>query len=670
MAVQYLSMIDPPPEGFTFRKELRARDFRRCVFALAASTVESAEHFLSPVIGKINGLIVTVAPSSRWEQRAPGLYHLQVPCELMPHLTWALPPLLSLIEGESKAGEARRVCALDLDRMTDDVKRLADQLSDTSRLLSSELAVRRSAEKTLEESRKWFRAIFDSVNDAVVVHDAETGVILDVNRRMCELYGYSREEALKAGLPSLHSNLPPYDQIHALERIRQAALGNPQTFEWQARHQSGRLFWVEVSMRVADLSGKACVLVTVRDISERKMEEALRNESDVQRRENQKMESLGVLAGGIAHDFNNLLMTILGNADMTLTELSPTAPARENVNEIIKASRRAAELCAQMLAYAGKGKFVTGTINLNDVVAGMKSMAEASVSKKVSLRFNYVQAPPVVVADKAQIQQIVMNLLINASEAIGDREGTISVSTGLMRCDRAFFQSTLTGVARVEGDYAFLEVRDTGVGIKTDAVSKIFEPFYTTKFTGRGLGLSAVQGIVNSHHGAIKVHSEEGKGTVFTILLPAVTAVAMPAPVVNGDDKIRTGAILLVDDDESIRVMTTKMLKAIGYDVISVPDGAQALRVIKAREKNLACVLLDLNMPVMNGEETYREIRKIDRTLPVIISSGYGEQEISEKFSEQSALGVIRKPYQMATLRHKIEETLQLANSNVTSGQV
>jgi len=669
MEILYHSMINPPPEGFSFRKELRIRDFRRGVFALAAPTVEAAEHFLSPVIGKISGLIVTVAPRTGWERRAPGLFHLAVTRELMPHLPWVLPPLLSMLEGEAEAMESKRICALDLERMTEDIKRMADQLSDTSRLLSSELSARRSVEKNLEESRKWFRAIFDSVNDAVFVHDAETGRILDVNHRMCDLYGYTRKEALEVGFQNILFDGAPYDLEHALGYIRKAAAGHPQTFEWKARHKSGRSFWVEVSIGSAELAGKSCVLAAVRDITERKRSEEVRERAEEQTREAQRMESLGVLAGGIAHDFNNLLMTILGNADITLMETPPLASSRANINEIIKASRRAAELCAQMLAYAGKGKFVTRMVNVNDLIAGMSKMFETSVSKKVSLSYEFGQNLPAVQADHTQLRQVLMNLLINASEAIGSQEGTITVSTGLLHCDQGYFQSTLTGVGRPEGDYVFLEVRDTGSGIKTEAVSKIFEPFYTTKFTGRGLGLPAVQGIVNSHNGAIKVHSEEGKGTVFTILLPAV-GVADGQVVLSGDgEKPRSGAILLVDDEESIRLMTSKMLRVIGYDVISVPDGEQALRVIKAREQSLACVLLDLNMPVMNGEDTYREIRKIDMALPVIISSGYGEQEISEKFSEKGILGVLRKPYQMAALRRKIEDTLKLAGSNSTSRQ-
>ena len=650
------------------KTQLLPRDFRRGVFALFSTSVESAEQFLSPLVGKASGLIVTLGPVPLWELRAPGLYHLETPRESASLLVWLLPPLLLLIEKEAGEKESRKVCEMDLDRMKDDLKRLVDQSYDTSRLLSSELSVRRGVEKSLEESKKWFRTILDSVNDAVLVHDAKTGELLDVNMRTCDLYGYSREETLQKGLMCMISNVGTYDHAHALEHIHQVASDHPVTFEWHARHKSGRLFWVEVSLRAAELLGKACVLASARDITDRKIAEEHRKKVELQMQHTQKLESLGVMAGGIAHDFNNLLMTILGNADMALMDMSPGASSRGNLNEIIKASRRAADLCSQMLAYAGKGRFVIRNVDLNEMISGMNKMLEMSVSKKAVLRFNYGLNLPPVLADTTQLQQIVMNLVINASEAIGDREGVITVSTGKLQCDPAYFQDALTGGERDGGDYVFMEVRDTGSGIKSEDILKIFEPFYTTKFTGRGLGLAAVQGIVNSHKGAMKVFSKEGSGTNFTILLPAVAGSCVPAEVcqLHEGGGVRRGTVLLVDDDESVRVMTDKMLKALGYDVITADDGEQAVEIVRSGTTHISCILMDLNMPKMNGEEAYREIHRLDKALPVIISSGYAEQEIAEQFMGKGAVGVIQKPYQMLALRHKIDETLRMAGLAAT----
>ena len=615
------------------------------------------------MIGRVRGVIVTLGEAPEWERRGPGLYHLRVPAAAVSHLAWILQAVLSLVQGEADEQDGRRVCELDLQRMRDDIRRLAEQSSDTSRLLSSELSERRNAQKSLEESRRSLRTIFDSVNDAVFVHDAATCEILDVNRRMCELYGLTREEALRAKPADLSSNVAPFDTEHVKLCMLKAAGGSPLTFEWQARHHSGRIMWVEVSLRAAEIGGRACVLATVRDIGERKEADERRSRFELKMQQAQKLESLGVLAGGIAHDFNNLLMAILGNADLALMEMAPLAPLRHNISEIVKASRRAADLCSQMLAYAGKGKFVIRSVNINDLVADMSHMLAISVSKKVTLRFELANHMPAVEADSTQIQQIIMNLVINASEAIGDNDGVVSLTTGVQQCAESFFRDSLWGTIRPEGEYAFVEVADTGVGIAPDDLFRIFEPFYSTKFTGRGLGLAAVQGIVNSHRGAIKLTSELGKGSRFRILLPAsakpmASVAAKEQPLVKG-----VGTILLVDDEEAIRTITGKMLEAIGYTVIMATDGYEAVQLVTAQRTSITCVLLDLNMPRMNGEETYSEIRKLAPALPILISSGYGEQDILARFSDKRDVGVIQKPYQMASLREKLHEILMANRS-------
>src|SRR5208337_1249549 len=269
--------------------------------------------------------------------------------------------------------------------------------------------------------------------------------------------------------------------------------------------------------------------------------------------ETQKLESLGVLAGGIAHDFNNIVMTILGNADLAERGLSADSPARENLHEITQSAIRAANLCQQLLAYSGKGRFEKRTLDLNAVITEMEQMLKMSVSKKSTIRFTLAPNLPPLEADLAQIQQVVMNLVINASEAITTTSGVIMLSTGSMCCDRAYLREMLSGEELPEGLYDFIEVADNGCGMDDTVQARIFDPFFTTKVKGRGLGLAAVMGLVRGHRGAIKVYSEPGRGSTFKLLFPASTSPEASGPRPEAGGKWRgTGTILLVDDDESV----------------------------------------------------------------------------------------------------------------------
>ena len=394
-----------------------------------------------------------------------------------------------------------------------------------------------------------------------------------------------------------------------------------------------------------------------REITRRIRAEEERHKLEVQIQHAQKLESLGVLAGGIAHDFNNLLMAILGHADLALQDLSPVSPVRENLREIEKASRRAAGLCQQMLAYSGRGKFVIQVVDLGEVVEEMTHMLEVSISKKVVMRFNFAPHLPPVEADVTQLRQVIMNLIVNASEAIGDKSGVIAISTGAMECDRAYLSETWLDEAQPTGLYVYLEVADTGCGMDKATLSKIFDPFFTTKFTGRGLGLAAVLGIVRGHKGAIKVYSEPGRGTTFKILLPAsrrpakrLRSETSPAPSWKG-----SGTVLLVDDEETIRALGKQMLERLGFSVLLAADGREGLQVFSERRDEIHCVLLDLTMPHMDGEEAFREMRRLRHDVRVILSSGYNEQEVSQRFVGKGLAGFIQKPYQLSVL----EKTLR-----------
>ena len=400
---------------------------------------------------------------------------------------------------------------------------------------------------------------------------------------------------------------------------------------------------------------------TIQDITERKLIEADRLKLEAQVLHAQKLESLGVLAGGIAHDFNNILMTILGHTELAMMRLSPVSPARDNLASIEQAAQRAADLSRQMLAYSGKGRFVVEVVELGDLVTEMTHMLEVSISKKAILRFNLAANLPTVEVDTTQVRQVLMNLVINASEAIGDKSGVIAISTGAMRCEPDYLSDIRMDEQLPGGLYVFVEVADTGCGMERETLARIFDPFFTTKFTGRGLGMAAVLGIVRGHRGAIKVYSEPGKGSTFKVLLPAAPGHAEktqrdvpPEAYWRG-----SGTLLLVDDEETIRALGSEMLEMLGFSVLTADNGREALDVYRAHAGEIAAVILDLTMPRMDGEEAFRELRRIRPDVRVIMSSGYNEQEVSQRFIGKGLAGFVQKPYNLAALGSVLRQTLE-----------
>jgi PAS domain S-box-containing protein len=418
-----------------------------------------------------------------------------------------------------------------------------------------------------------------------------------------------------------------------------------------------RVKWVHEECETTfDEAGKPLIsLGTVQDITVWRKAEEDRRCLEQQMQQVQKLESLGVLAGGIAHDFNNILMAIIGNADLALMRINKESPAVENLQRIEQAAARAADLAKQMLAYSGKGKFVVENLNLNILLEEMLHMLEVSISKKAVLRLNQHQSLPSVEADGTQMRQIVMNLVINASEAIGDRSGVIAITTGCMDCDQSYLKNVWLEENLTTGLYVYLEIADTGCGMDKETQAKLFDPFFTTKFTGRGLGMSAVLGIVRGHKGAIKVYSELNRGTTFKILLPASDR---PADLFNGnsyhDNWKGCGTVLLVDDEETVRGIGKEMLHELGFTTITANDGREAVEVFK-NTPAITFVILDLTMPHMDGEQCFRELKQMNPDVKVIMSSGYNQQEVTQKFVGKGLAGFIQKPYKLSVLREAIK---------------
>jgi nitrogen-specific signal transduction histidine kinase len=386
-----------------------------------------------------------------------------------------------------------------------------------------------------------------------------------------------------------------------------------------------------------------------------------RARAEEQLRQTAKLESLGVLAGGVAHDFNNLLVGILGNASLAADAVAPDHPVRELLQDVVSASEQAAQLTRQLLAYAGKGRFFVEPVNLSELVKEISNLVRASISRSVALRLELGDELPCVDADGAQIQQLIMNLIINGAEAIGEgKTGSVVVTTGVRDVDEAYVQKTFGPTEQLApGRYVSVQVRDTGCGMDQPTLARIFDPFFTTKFTGRGLGLAAAMGIVRGHKGSLTVSSTPGSGTTFEVLLPAsnskvrrAEAARAPAP------SAVASTVLVVDDEEMVRRMAKTTLERHGYTVITGENGKEAVELFQQYGPSVGLVLLDMTMPVMGGEEASWKLQAINSDVKILLSSGFNEMEAVQRFSGRGLAGFLQKPYTSAALLNKIHDVL------------
>ncbi len=520
--------------------------------------------------------------------------------------------------------------------------------------LTAELTERRKAEEALNESQGLFSSFLDHIPAVVFVQDLQ-GRILYSNQAFKDLpeqaIGANARELLapgRDGSPGEHAELR----------------GRAVSLDETVVDAEGRTRIFETRMFIVDRVGKEPLLGCVSvDSTGRRQSEEERLLFERRMQQTQKFESLGVLAGGIAHDFNNLLLVILGNADLALSKSSAESPVRGFISNIDTAAQRAADLANQMLAYSGKGRFLIEPINLSRLVEEMGHLLASVISKRAAVRYRLPGDLPAVLADATQLRQVVMNLITNASDAIGDQEGAITIATGVVEIGPGGTPPGTPGPPLPPGSYAFIEVSDTGTGMDPATQARIFDPFYTTKQTGRGLGLASVLGIVRGHRGEIRVSSSPGQGTVFTVLLPA--APELTPPGVGGGERPRERSpsgnqrtILLVDDEENVRLTTQVMLEESGFAVITAADGAEGVEVFRNQAARLSAVVLDMNMPRMNGAEAFREMHRIAPRVPVILTSGFDEQDAVGEFTGAGLAGFIQKPYRMRALLQKLESAI------------
>ena len=402
-------------------------------------------------------------------------------------------------------------------------------------------------------------------------------------------------------------------------------------------------------------------LAVTRELEEAR-ERRERRQLEDQLRHAQRLESLGVLAGGVAHDFNNLLTGILGNVSLAMADLPPGSRLCSLLENAVKAAEQAGNLTRQMLAYAGKGTFFVQSLDITAVVRGISALLSASVTKNISLIFELQQDLPTVDGDLGQMQQLLINFVTNAAEAIGeDRPGTIVIATGQQDLSENDLRETVIRGELQPGRYVSVEVRDTGIGMDAETRQKIFDPFFTTKFTGRGLGLSAVLGIVRSHHGTIRVQSEPGMGSDFSVFLPSRERVALAAPLAPSmPEAVPSAVILVIDDEETIRQTAKAILEKRGMRVYLAETGPAGVDTFRRHADRISLVLLDLTMPTMSGNEALRRIRAIRSDVPVIISSGYGELDAMRRVNAAEPVGFLQKPYTAAQLLQKLVAVLDV----------
>ncbi|NND00320.1 MAG: response regulator, partial [Gammaproteobacteria bacterium] len=402
-----------------------------------------------------------------------------------------------------------------------------------------------------------------------------------------------------------------------------------------------------------DQAGEAIGKVWVlNDLTAQRTAETEKHELEDWIRHSQKLETLGVMAGGIAHDFNNLLTVIQGNAELAEMKTSENAGIGEELQKILEVTDHAAELTNQMLTYAGRGKSARTQVDLNLLCQEISELLKTAVSKKAELKMEFADNLPSLVADRSQLSQVIMNLVTNASDALGDNPGLITLKTGTIER-----RDNISGLRGKDAPYVTLEVVDSGSGMDEKTRERMFDPFYTTKFTGRGLGLANVMGIVQAHGGMIKVTSKPGTGTTVKVALPpGVNPAQKPVPVAIQPDWHGSGVALLVDDDAALRSMAAGMLKRAGYQVVEACDGKQAVEIYRSRKRDISFILLDITMPVMDGREALAEIRSISKDVPVILMSGYSMEEVD--VSGDKLAWFLSKPFRYSALSESIHTAI------------
>jgi PAS domain S-box-containing protein len=531
-------------------------------------------------------------------------------------------------------------------------------------VISRDVTEREEAQQRLRQSEERYRMLAEATHDLVAELDAE-GRVVFVSPSCEKVLGYKPEEVTGTTPFGL---LHPDDVEYLAELfLKRLTARHPPSADhlFRARHRDGSWRWLQgggVNFRT--LEGETHIVSVTRDVTDRLRAAEERRKLEEWVQQAQKLESLGMLAGGVAHDFNNLLTPILGDTSLALMDLPPDSPVRPRLHKIQRAAHQAATLTNQLLDYAGIGSLDTELLDISKLAREMGQLLQSAVSKKAKLGYELADGLPAVEADAAQISQVVMNLITNASAAIearSDAEGRIAIRSGTVEADRKSLSQLFLGEGLPDGTYVYFEVEDDGCGMSDETRARIFDPFFTTKFTGRGLGLAAVLGIVRKHGGAIEIESEVDRGTRIRVLCPTAGRTARREAARRQDPAAwrAEGIVLVADDDEGVRDLLTETLERAGLTVLCATDGSEAVETFRQHAKEIRLVLLDRTMPGASGEEALDGIQSIRPDVPVVLVSGYSQESSAQRFASKRLAGFLHKPFLPETLLEKVRELLE-----------
>jgi PAS domain S-box-containing protein len=526
----------------------------------------------------------------------------------------------------------------------EETKKLLHELQVHQIELEMQVEELRDKQNELDAARARYFDLYDLAPMGYLTFNAR-GLIYEANLSAATMLGVTRKVLFNALMAQflLHED----QDLYYLHRKRLLETGEVQGWDMRLMRADGSTFWAHMQ---ATPQHNGEYWIVFNDISERLKLEAEKLLLEQQFQQAQKLESLGVLAGGIAHDFNNLLTVIMSSS--SLAQLRPNMVG-ELLPEIDKAVERAADLCRQMLAYAGKTMMTMKQVRMAELVEDMIRMLKATISQNVTITSDLALELPPVKGDAGQLRQIVMNLIVNAAEAIGEGHGEIRVVLSVATVAGGKAEKDHLGKIIAAGQYVCLEVTDSGCGMDDETRQRVFEPFYTTKFTGRGLGMSAVLGIIAAHKGALQLISSPGEGTTFKVYLPVQGSDikgGTPLPYVPLTPWKGNGTLLLVEDEPQISMVAKELIQALGFSVIEAANGREALERYQENAGSITLVVTDIGMPVMDGYDLFNKLKVLAPDLPIIISSGFGETIVSSRIATGAAAGYLNKPYSLDQL--------------------
>ena len=525
--------------------------------------------------------------------------------------------------------------------------------------ISRDITEYRKMEDDLRETAERYTRVVQA-NDLLLIESAPDGSIVFASDNIERVMGYTLEE-VQSHEP--FSNIHPDDIGRLQEQFRVAVTtGKPTVLApYRGRHRDGHWLWFQsTGVGYQQANGSQRFLNVTRDITDRVDAAREREELRQRMQQAQRLESLGLMAGGVAHDFNNLLTPILGDASLALRDLPEGSPMRPRIERIHKAAQRASDLTHQMLAYAGADDIVPEPLELSEFVESISRLLEATLPVGTSFVLDLASDLPDIYGDSGQLTQVVMNLITNASEALEPDGGTIDVRTGEF-CFDAPPTSPFLRESLPAGRYVYVEVSDAGCGMEPETRDRIFDPFFTTKFTGRGLGLASVIGIMRAHSGTVEIETSPGQGTRFRVLFPVASG-RTPVAAQEPGQAVKSGrapaAVLVIDDDEGAREVAVDSLEREGLEVLVACDGPSGIELFTRRANEIALVILDRTMPMMSGEETFDRLKALRADVPVLLISGYGKKRAAEAFGDRGLAGFLRKPFLPEELSKRVHEIL------------